>query len=129
MKIKEHQAISANFFFTLLALCIKLNDELMCLTASLNLNVKQFPECMQEGGWKLRRLVLHAFIIHCGKKICSDCSSQYIEGLIHSVSNESPTLSQIYDSDTQILILYSCITEAYPVLKHWWVVYAILLLC
>ena len=63
------------------------------------------------------------------KKLCSDRTSQHIDGLIHSVSNGSPTLSQFDDSDTQIQTLYYCITEAYPVLIHWWVVYAILLLC
>ena len=30
---------------------------------------------------------------------------------------------------TKIQTIYYCITEAYPVLIHWWVVYAILLLC
>ena len=37
------------FFFFLVAICLKLNDELMCLTASPNLIVKQCGEYMQEG--------------------------------------------------------------------------------
>ena len=52
-----------------------------------------------------------------------------MDGLIHSVSAGSPTLSRFDDSDTQIQTVYCCITEPYPVLIHWWVVYAILLLC
>ena len=63
------------------------------------------------------------------KKIYSDRTSQYIDGLIHSGSNGNPTLSHFDDSDTQIQFLYYCITEAYPVLIHWWVVDSILLLC
>ena len=63
------------------------------------------------------------------KKVGSDRTSWYIDGLIHSVFAGSPTLSQFDDSDTQIQTLSYCITEVYPVLIHWWVVYAILLLC
>ena len=63
------------------------------------------------------------------KKICSDRTSQYFDGLIHSVSNGSPILSQFGDSDAQIQTLYYCITEAYPVLIHWSVVDSTLLLC
>ena len=40
-------------FFTLVTICIKLDDELMCFTESLNLNAKWCWECLQEGGWKL----------------------------------------------------------------------------
>ena len=39
MKIKEHEAKST-IFFTLVAICLNVNDELMCLTASVNLNTK-----------------------------------------------------------------------------------------
>ena len=38
LKIKEHEAKS--IFFALLALCLKINDKLMCPTASANLNAK-----------------------------------------------------------------------------------------
>ena len=48
MKIKEHEAIST-IFFTLVAFCLKLNDELMFLTTSLNLNAKYCRQHMQEG--------------------------------------------------------------------------------
>ena len=41
-------------FLTLIALCSKLNDEFMCLTASLNLNVKYCPQYVQEGRWKVK---------------------------------------------------------------------------
>ena len=63
------------------------------------------------------------------KKIGSNRTSYYIDGLIHSVSAGSPTLSHFDDSDTQIQTLYYYITEAYPVLIEWCVAYAILLLC
>ena len=39
LKIKEHGVISITFV-TLVALCLRLNYELMCLTASFNLNAK-----------------------------------------------------------------------------------------
>ena len=49
LKIKEHEAKTTSNFFNLLTICLKLNDEIMCLTASPNLNVKQCGEYMQEG--------------------------------------------------------------------------------
>ena len=51
------------------------------------------------------------------------------ESVCRKVGENWATLSQFDDSDTQIQTLYYCITEAYPFLIHWWVVYAILLLC
>ena len=50
------------------------------------------------------------------------------ESACRKVGENWATLSQFDDSDTQIQTLYCCITEAYPVLIHWWVVDAILLL-
>ena len=48
--MKPYQPV---FFFTLVGICSKLNDELMYLTASLHLNVKQCREYMQEGERKV----------------------------------------------------------------------------
>ena len=62
-------------------------------------------------------------------KISSDCTSQYIDGLMHSVFAESLNLSQDKDSDTQIHTIHYFVAEIYPVLQHWWRVHAILLLC
>ena len=65
-------------------------------------------------------------------KINSDRTSKNIDGLmhsVHSVSAESPNLSQVKDSATQIHTIQYYIAEIYPVLIHWWGMYAILLLC
>ena len=47
---------------------------------------------------------------------------------MRSVFAKNPTFSQFNDWDTQIQTMYFCLTELYLVLKHWRVVYAILLL-
>ena len=101
----------------------------MCLTASPNSNVQQCGEYMQEGQRKIEATDSSLFHITLWNKIGSNRTSYYINGLIHSVSAGSPTISQFDDSDTQIQTLYYCITEAYLVLIHWWVMYPILLLC
>ena len=62
-------------------------------------------------------------------KISSDCTSEYIDGFIHSVFAESLNLSQVKDSGTQIHTIRYYIAEIYLVLIHWWGLYAILLLC
>ena len=49
LKIKEHEAISTSNFLFFVATSLKLNDELMCLTYSLILIVKQCREFMQNG--------------------------------------------------------------------------------
>ena len=41
-----------SIFFALVAKCLKLNDELTCLTASRNLKTKFYWDYMQEGGQK-----------------------------------------------------------------------------
>ena len=74
MKIKKHQAISINFF-TLIAICLKLIDEFMCLTASLHLNVKQGREHMQEGERKVEATGSTRFHITLWNKIGSDRAS------------------------------------------------------
>ena len=51
------------------------------------------------------------------------------KSVCRKVGENWATLSQFDDSDTQFQTLYYCNTEAYPVLKHWRVVDAILLLC
>ena len=48
---------------------------------------------------------------------------------MHSVFAESLSLSQVKDSGTQIHTILYYIAEIYPVLIHWWGVYAVSLLC
>ena len=84
---------------------------------------------MQEPQRKIEATDSSLFHITLWKKIGWNRTSYYIDGPLHSASARRPTLSQFDDSDTQIQTLYYCITETYPVLIHWWVVYAILLLC
>ena len=45
---------------------------------------------------------------------------------MHSVFAGSSNLSQSKDSDTQMHTIPYYIAEKYPVLMHWWGVYAIL---
>ena len=51
------------------------------------------------------------------------------ESVCRKVGENWANLSQIDDSDTQIKTPHYCITEAYPVLMHWWVVDSILIFC
>ena len=52
-------------------------------------------------------------------KIISDCTSYYIDGLLHSVFAESLNLSQVKDSDSQSHNIHYHLAEIYPVLIHW----------
>ena len=61
--------------------------------------------------------------------ISSDRTSKYIDGLMHSVFAEYLNSSRGKDTSTQIHTIQYYIAEMYPVLIHWWGVYAILLLC
>ena len=63
MKNKEHEVISINFF-ALVAKCLKLNDELTCLTASRKLKTKFCWDYMQEGGQKNCITEVQPFLIH-----------------------------------------------------------------
>ena len=45
---------------------------------------------------------------------------------MNSVFDENLNLSQVKDSGTQIHTILYYIAETYPVLLHWWWVYAIL---
>ena len=116
------------FYFTLVAICLKLEGEFMCLTASLHLNVKQCREYMQEGERKVEATGSTRFHITLWNKVASDRTSWNIDGLIHSVLAKSPTVSHFCDSDTQIHFLYYYNTEVWRII-HWWIVYAKLLLC
>ena len=73
--MKEHEAKSTNIFFTLVAICFKLNDELMCFTSSPNLNVKQCGEYMQEGQRKIEATGSSLFLTTLGNKMGSDLTS------------------------------------------------------
>ena len=63
------------------------------------------------------------------KKISCDCTSLYIDGLMHpmhSVFAESLNLSEVKDSGTQTETILYYIVAKNRVLRHWWGVYAIL---
>ena len=68
---------------------------------------------MQGGGRKIEATGCTRFHNTLWNKIGSDRTSYYIDGPIHSVFAESPTLSQFYDSDAQIQTIYYYITEVY----------------
>ena len=59
-------------------------------------------------------------------KISSDRTSHYLDGLKHSVFDESLNFSQFKDAGTQIQTIHYYIAEIYLVLVHSWGVYAIL---
>ena len=76
---------------------------------------------------KLRRPASHAFIIHCGTKSIQIAHPNTLtDRYIQLLPNTQPYLN--FDSDALIQAIYYYITK-YTVLIHWWVVYAILLLC
>ena len=56
--MKPYQPI----FFTFVAICLKLNDEFVCLTASPILNAKKAESKCKKVGEKLRRPALHSII-------------------------------------------------------------------
>ena len=74
MKIKENEAIST-IFLNLVAICLKLNDELKCFTASLSLNAKYCRVYMQDGGQKVEATVSTRFHNTLWNKIGSDRTS------------------------------------------------------
>ena len=70
--------------------------------------------------------------ITLSNKISSDRTSLYIDGLMHSMHSsfaESLNLHQVKDSGTQIHFIQYYIAQMYPILKHWWGYYAIVLVC
>ena len=77
--MKPYQSI----FFTLVAICLKLNDEIMCLTASPKLIVKQCQDYMQKGGRKVETAGSTRYHITIWNKSGSDGSCWYIDGLIN----------------------------------------------
>ena len=83
---------------------------------------------MQEGGRKLRRPVLHAFIIHCGKKSVPIAPPNT---LADTYTRFLPKTQPYINLLTQTLKSkpYNFTLKKYNVLILWWVVYAILLLC
>ena len=68
---------------------------------------------MQEGERKVEATGSTRFHNILWNKIGSDRSSWNIDGLKHSVFAKSPTVAQIYDSDTEIQTIYYNITEVY----------------
>ena len=100
-----------------------------CVSRLLLVWMPNFAESISRNvGKKLRPPALHAIMIHCGTK------SAQIALLKHWRTHTldffgSPTLTHFHDSDTQMQTIEENITETYPVLIHWLVVYAILILC
>ena len=84
-----------------------------CLTAFLQLKVKQCREYIQEGERKVEATGSTSFYNTLWNKIGSDRTSQYIDGLIHSVLAKNPTVSHFCDSDTQIHFINYYFTELY----------------
>ena len=84
---------------------------------------------MQEGRGKVEGIGSTRYHITLWNKIGSDSTFWNIDGLVQSVFVKRPTLTETSDSDTQILAIYYYFTEVYSVLIHWWVVYAVFLLC
>ena len=78
-----------------------------------NLNAKYCREYKQEGGRRVEMTGSTRFHKTLWNKIGSNRTSYYIVGLIHSVFAGSPTVSQFYDSETQIKTMYYYITEVY----------------
>ena len=115
-------------FFTLVAIWLKLNDELMCITASPNLNAKKWKSVCRNVGEKLRRPILHAFIIYCVTKLVriappNTLTDSYTEFLPRT----QPYLN--FKTRTPNSKPYIITLPKHAVLIHWWVVYIILLLC
>ena len=75
----------------------------------------------------MKRPALHAIIILCGSETARITPPFFTDSYIRRA--KPATLSQMNDVDTQIQTIYYYITGVYPVLIHWWVVYAILLPC
>ena len=126
-KIKEHEAISI-IFFTLVALCMKLNDEFMCLTDSPISNAKLWRQYMQEGRQKVEATGSWRYHNTLWKKMVRIALPNKLTASYVRFLAESPHFFNS-NSGTQLHTVNYWITEAYLVLKHWWVVYAILLLC
>ena len=112
MEIKDYEAISTNFF-TLVEICLRLNDEIMCPTALFNLNAKKSRVYVQEGGQKVEATGSTRFHKTWWNKIGSHRTSQYIDGLIHSVFVKNPTLSQFTDSDARIQTTFYYLADVY----------------
>ena len=69
--MKPYQPI----LFTLIAICLTLHDEIMCLAASPNLNTKNCREDMQEGGKKVEATGSTRYHITLWNKVGSDRTS------------------------------------------------------
>ena len=84
--------------------------------------------------------LLHHFLMSAGSgstichkalsnEIGSERTSYNIDRPMHSVFAENLKLSQVTGSDTEIHTIYYYFGEIYPILIHWWGVYAILSVC
>ena len=73
---------------------------------------------MQKAGEKLRRPVLHAFIIHFGTKSARFAPPDTLTDLYIRFSPKTQLYLNFFYSDAQIQTIYYYITE-YTVLIHW----------
>ena len=79
-------------------------------------------------GKKLRRPALHAFKIHCGtESVRIAPPNTMTESYTRFLPKIQPYV--IFSTRTPKSEQYSLTLPKYTVLKHWWVVYAIVLLC
>ena len=67
--------------------------------------------------------------MHCRTKSARIANRITLTILCTRFFAENLHLSQVKGSSTQIHTIHYYIEETYPILKHWWGVYAILLLC
>ena len=103
------------FCFTLVAICIKLKDELLCLTESPNLNTKKWRECMQEVGWKLSNPISTRWLAHPNP---NSLLLQY---------RSIPCLNTLVGSGHYLITLlkyrlFHYIVELYPTFLHCWAI-------
>ena len=100
-----------NQLSTLGALCSKLNDDLMCRAAALNLNAKQCQLYMQEG----RRKVEATSFTHYHETLSNKMLIQWRTHVLGPCRKPNFISIQWVEHP-----------KPYPVLIHWWVLYAIL---
>ena len=77
---------------------------------------------------KLRWPALHAIKLYCGTKYARIAPpNKLTDSYTRCLAKAQPCL-KIHESDTHIPTIYYYITDVYPVLIHWWAVYAIVIL-
>ena len=80
-------------------------------------------------GEKLERAAPHAIILHCGTNWAQTAPPNTLTDSYNRFLPETRTYLNSMTRTPKVKTLYYYNTEVDPVLRHWWVVYAILLLC